>query len=318
MNNNLYKKIWKEIELSETITIFTHINPDGDTIGTSLALKGLININYPNIIVKISGDIYPYNLNFLESNDEVSNEFIENSLAILVDSSSIARTFDKRILLSEKIIKIDHHHPEGNEWFLVVDGDNYPATGEVIYEMIKELDLNFDYNIAKNIFVSIWTDTSGLVERNPTKLTHEAIEWTYENGVDKNTMIINMELNDEDSNKVMELISDSKIENNIVYKVNDEIVSNDVYRPATEKFFKKFNKEVYIFSTKINNNQYRVGLRSKKYDVSKVAEKFGGGGHVTSSGTIADNKDIVFKIIEYIKGDLNESNKADCQSDKEF
>lgn len=306
MNNKLYEQIWSKIAEHDTITIFTHVNPDGDTIGTSLALKELINLNYPNIEVKISGDKYPYNLNFLDSNDEVSEEYIKNSLSVLVDTSSIERTFDKRILLSKKIIKIDHHHPEGDQWFLAVEGDVYPSAGQIIFEMIEVLGLETNKKIAVAIFVAIWTDTSGLIERNPDEQTFDAIKWTYAKGVIKNKILKKMKLNEKDQAKVNELISGATIKGKLVYKINDEIVSNDVYRPATEEFVKRYEQEVYIFATKINTDTYRIGLRSKEYDVSRIAEKFNGGGHNTSSGAKVKSMEEIKQLIKLIEWEINE------------
>ena len=307
MENNLkkYKEIWNRIQTYESITIFTHVNPDGDTIGSSVALKELIRIHFPNIEVKISGDKYPYNLNFLPTNDDVSNKYISNSLAILIDASSIARTFDKRITDAKEIIKIDHHHPEGDEWSISIDGDFYPAAGEIIYEMIKLLKLKTNDIICQALFVAIWTDTSGMTERNPSHQTFEAIDWLIENNVDKKKILEYLELSKEDKAKVEKFISNYNLENDIAFKFNDEIIVNDLYRPATEEFVKKIRAKVYVFGAKDELGQIRVGLRSKEIDVSKIAEKFNGGGHISSAGLKVSNESDFNDVIQTIKNILS-------------
>ncbi len=295
-----YKQIWKKISEYNKITIFTHVHPDGDTIGTSIALKELIKIQFPNIEVKISGDKYPSNLLWMPENDKTDDDYIQNSLAILVDASSIKRTFDKRILNSREIIKIDHHHPEGNEWSIAIEGDTVPATGEIVWDMIMQLNLRFNKVVQKALWVSIWTDTSGLSERNPTSKTIEALEWTEKNNASREEMINKIDLSKDDKEIIQELVQDINKNGKVIYVINDKIVSNDLYRPATELFYKKYDSEVYVFVSKIDRENYRVGFRSKEYDVSKVASFFGGGGHLTSSGTIINNLKILDEIINHI------------------
>ena len=294
------EKIWKKIGQYKKITLFTHVNPDGDTIGSSLALKELIKLNFSEIEVKISGDVYPKNFHWLSSNDKVSNQFIESSLGILIDGSSIKRTFDKRILESKEVIKIDHHHPEGDEWSMAIDGDVYPACGEIIYIFMKQLGLKFNKRVLEAIYVAIWTDTSGLVERHPTNYTRNAINWMENNGIKREDIIKSLELPSKDKDFIEELVSNYSINGLVAYKINDLQVSNYIYRPATELFFKTLDSEFYVFATKLKSC-YRVGLRSKNKDVSATAKKFGGGGHKTSSGCIARDKETIFKIIN----DLN-------------
>lgn len=305
---NIYKQILDRINEYKTVTIFTHVQPDGDTIGTSIALKELILLNTEGIEVKISGDKYPYNLSYLPTNDEVSDDYIKNSLAILVDASSIKRTFDKRILTAKEIIKIDHHHPEGDEWSIAIEGDHYPAAGEIIFEMIRDLELKFNKTVLQALFVSIWTDTSGLVERKPTKQTFAAVDWLIENGINKEEEIKKMDISEEDKKTIRDILDTAKVENNIALIINEKPIHNDIYRTATEKFFKENEAEVYVFATRTELPGFRVGLRSKGYDVSKVAEQFNGGGHVTSSGAKAEDEETINKMIEIIKGDLNANN----------
>ncbi|MCK5806949.1 MAG: DHH family phosphoesterase [Mycoplasmataceae bacterium] len=294
--NKQIEQIWKRISEYKKVTLFTHVNPDGDTIGSSVALRELIKLNLPGIQVKISGDAYPNNLNWLKKNQNVSDKYIESSLAILIDGSSIKRTFDNRIMDSKEIIKIDHHSPEGNEWSMAIDGDTYPACGEIIYMFIKQLDLKFNKAALEAIYTAIWTDTSGLVERHPTKNTRSAIKWLEDNGINREEIIESLQLPQEDRDLIDVLTDDYSTNGAVVYKINDTEVSNYIYRPATEQFFKSIDSEFYVFAAK-TNGYYRVGLRSKNKDVSKIAEKFGGGGHKTSSGCIARDKETVVKII---------------------
>ena len=104
------KEIFKLIKKYDTITIFGHINPDGDCYGSSLALRELLRLNFPNKKVYSLAGTLPQLEERLAKQDVVTDdEIIKNSLAILVDVSETERVSDQRVTLAKQIIKIDHH-----------------------------------------------------------------------------------------------------------------------------------------------------------------------------------------------------------------
>lgn len=293
------REIWGEISKHNKITIFTHKNPDGDTLGTAVAFKELINQNFENKEVKIAGAKVPKNFTWMIEHQEVEDEFVEDSIALLVDTSNLLRTADLRIIKTKKILKVDHHHPEGDRWEMVIDGDDWAATGEIVYDFIKELNLKFNKEALEAIFVAIWTDTSGLQERDPSEHTFEAIKFLEENGVDRNKIIENLDFSDEDKKSVEPFIEGAKFDGKLAYKINDEIMDMDIYRYATEQFVQRNDAEVYIFAVKKEEDMIRVGFRSKQIDVSAIATHFGGGGHKLSAGCYAHKISELDEIIRY-------------------
>ena len=296
----IFEKIWNEINKYERITICTHITPDGDTIGSAIALKYLI-LNNTNVKeVKISGDNHPKYLSFMEKPENVSDKYFDKSLKVVVDTSTKSRIWDKRVV-TKNSIKIDHHHDEG-EWMLGISGDLWPANGQIISEMAESLKLEVPEISQEAIFVAIWTDTEGMKERNPTKETWKALERLT---INKEDIIKKMELSDEKlsifNNKLNEVIKNGKVSS--IY-VKETEISEDDYRPLSGYINNKIKNYLFIFALE-RKNDIRIGLRSSEIDVSVIANKYGGGGHKTSAGFIINNIKDFDMILKEIEKEVN-------------
>ena len=300
-----YKWLIDAIKKFEKITIFTHINPDGDTIGSAIALKEIIKLNFKNKLVQISSDDYPINLKWLGKNKKVTNQFLKDSLGIMVDTPNFDRVFDKRVKDLSHIIKIDHHPDSQYNWLVSIVDENAPANAQILVSLIRELNLKYNLKILNSLFVAIWTDTSGLVERNANnKKTQETVNWLLEKGVNSNRIIKKLKHKIKTQNKIRKIATnyEYKLDNKLALNINDFVVSNDLYRDIVDLFNKESKSSIAIFVSKMENGDYRVGYRSKKYDVSKIAKKFNGGGHKSSSGsTISSLNNFVTKVTHLVK-----------------
>lgn len=294
--------IWEIITKHKQVTLFTHIDPDGDTIGSALALKCLIKENHPDIEVKISGDKNPDYLAFLEEAERVSDEFFNNSLKIVIDTSSTRRIFDKRVK-TEEAIKIDHHHKE-NDWLIEIGGDHWPATGEVIYEFARLNNLIMSREFYKYVFIAIWTDTSGLSERALTPDTKMIID----NCPDKEELIAMLNISEKHQTLFGKTQEDIVETGSGAYVIVKEEVLNDLYRPLITFLWQELNKKryySYLIVAVQTEFEYRIGFRSKNnFDVSEIAVKFGGGGHRSSAGIRTKDQSNIKEIIDYAKEEL--------------
>ena len=160
-----------------------------------------------------------------------------------------------------------------------------------------DLNLKFNFKVLQALYVAIWTDTSGLAERLPTNKTQEVITFLENNGVKRENIISKLSFSQEVQEQIEKLVENANYSKHLTYKINKVVVENDIYRSATERFFKKYDSQYYLFAVLQQNGSIRVGLRSKSLDVSNVAKEFNGGGHKTSAGTIVKNFETVEKII---------------------
>ena len=302
--NDDYKKIWDKIFEYEYVTLCTHVNPDGDTIGGAQALKHLILLNSPNIKeVKISGEKYPALLDWMDKNDEVSDEFFNKSLKIVVDTSTKSRIWDQRVVTKDAI-KIDHHHHEG-EWMMEVGGDYWPAVGQVISEMIEKLNLKINDKVQEGLFISIWTDTEGLTQRNISADTHRYLN---ELTIDKEALKKKIELPQDVKDTVNKMKKMLTIKNNVGSLIwEDSFISNDYYKQIVAEISNLPGFEVFVMGFAKPESDYRVSFRSKgKVDISKYASKYGGGGHFTSAGCYAKDSQEIKEIIKFVRQDSEE------------
>ena len=142
-----FKEIINRIEKAKQITITTHANPDGDAIGSALALFHYIKFFKNNTKIIIHNDV-PHNFKFLKGtnffekyNSEIHNDFIMNSdILIIVDLNDPDRTKSPAEIIKTttafKII-IDHHFATEIYADISVIETNACSTGELIYKLIE-------------------------------------------------------------------------------------------------------------------------------------------------------------------------------------
>ena len=107
MNKDI-KEILNLIKKYDTITIFGHINPDGDCFGSSLALRELIKLNFPKKkVYSLAGTLPQLEERLSKPDIVLDDSIIKDSLAILVDVSETERVSDQRVLTAKQIIKIE-------------------------------------------------------------------------------------------------------------------------------------------------------------------------------------------------------------------
>ena len=292
-----YKDIWREINKHNKITIVSHVDPDGDTIGSAIALKHLILDNTNISQVKISSEKAPRYIEFIDESETISDQYFYDSQVIVVDTSTKSRIFDKRVKTQEAI-KIDHHHKE-EKWKMEIGGDFWPATGQILYEMVQALNLKISKKSAEAMWIAIWTDTEGMTQRNINKITSEAINKLVP---DPSNLISQMVLLPSERNHINDLKNKLIIKNNVCSLITDDIVPNDYIRQMTGEFSNQKGFEIYIGITKVKENLYRGEIRSKgNIDVSVFAKKFGGGGHYSSAGFQVHDFNKAQEYIDYLK-----------------
>lgn len=296
------KNIWKQIEQYDSIVLCTHIDPDGDTLGSAFALKHLIKSNFNDKKVYISGANAPRYLSFLGQVDQVSDLTFAKSLIIVVDTSNKRRIHDKRVI-TENSIKIDHHTDEEN-WKLKIGGDHWPATGEVIFEIASQLDLKMTEQFNDAIFVAIWTDTDGLTLREPSARTIEIANLCSANKDEILKKIAPSPSEQTFINNVLKDMSDLK---NVSYVVINEIIPNDIHRNLVSHALQIANKESLVVVGINERGMARMSIRTKtNFDLSIFCKQNGGGGHKQSGGITRPDEDEAMKIIELLDKELNE------------
>ncbi len=315
MNSHLDSLMDQAVELikkAENVYICSHVQPDGDNIGSTLALYMAIEKIKENVNV-IKVDEIPSDFFFLP-NIQVYKEYTTAEsvdLFISLDSSDIERLGAGKELLKKanKVINIDHHATNDNFGDVNIVLPTASATGEIVYKFIKHMGVEIDKDIATCLYTAISMDTGRFMYSNTSYETHLIASELLKVGIDLNSINIHLYQNRSiERTKLflealynMEFHLDGKI--GLVVVTQEMLAKNNAKLEDTEgivSFIRDTGPvEVACLLKEIAEKEVKVSLRSKQHvDVSKIALHFGGGGHIRAAGcTIYDTIDNAKKLV---------------------
>ncbi len=298
------KQLDISIKNSKNILLISHINPDGDTLGSMCGMYNLIKDNYKKkcdmVIVSKLPSVYEFlpkieNAKFIE-NVDLSREY---DLVINLDVASIDRCADAKILFdkAKTTFNIDHH--ETNNLYAVINiiDPSASATGEVLYEIAKKLNWKISKDSAICLYTAILTDTGGFRFSNTSKKTMLYAGELLEYGVEPSDIFQKCY---ESKSKDMVLFQsycvskakftdDDKIAYTIVYKKDLEKFNyngDDFTDGLTEKLRAIKTTQVAFVVKELNSTASKVSMRSREKDIAKICSAFGGGGHKLAAGAV--------------------------------
>lgn len=319
---NSIDTILKYIHGSDDFVVTSHVNPDGDNIGSTLSIYYFLKkINKK--VYYVMNDSMPLNMQFLIEDINIINSSEFKELNIKDYSLITLDCGDKnRICVDDdikancvKLINIDHHASNdfyGDLNYVVADAS---STSELVYNILRrDEEINnsksIDKSIATALYTGLMTDTGKLTYSN-----------THASSFDmaKNLMILGA-----DTQRVVQNVFGSNPYNfykllgealNTLEIINTKIAVMVVTQEMLNRYnidFKDIdgivpyardieNVEIGILLKEKGNNEIKVSLRSKSVaDVSRVAKAFGGGGHIRAAGcTINDDiKNAKIKVVE--------------------
>ncbi|MFT4282857.1 MAG: DHH family phosphoesterase [Candidatus Woesearchaeota archaeon] len=324
MNNN-FKQIYDIIKNSNKILMSLHSKPDGDSFGSCLAMKYFIKRDFKKEVKLVSFDYLgsefmemPYSKEVKFGEDIGSLE--EFDLIICLDSASPSRIGKMKkgfeIPKSINSINIDHH--SSNAYFAdynFVDKDA-PSTCSILLDMFKELEIDIDSELAKRLLIGIVTDTEFFKSiHNPIRALKEVLFLESKGAEYKEMALKKLEFNKSLNKKKYEGLVLSNIE---LYKDLKLAISyielEDMNRLNLNISDSKAgiacmigikNADVYVLLTKTQNG-IKGSIRStSNLDVSKIAQKLGGGGHNQRAGffvedTLKNTKNKIIKLVKKI------------------
>lgn len=291
---NKIAQIEERINRAKKILIISHISPDGDSIGSILGFGFGIRKKYSNKIIDIAvADMISTRYSFLELQEIYYTKSTEKyDLVFVLDCGDIKRAGME--IEESKIINIDHHITNTEYGNIAIVNPKASSTSEIIMEILKYMNIEIDKVMAESLYTGITTDTGSFKYSNTTATTHRLVAELIETGIDINK--ISTALYQNRSFKTIELMKEA-IENMEVF-----FDRKIVFLEITESMLKRCNAtakdsdmlveflrdilgvEISI-TTKPMEDEIKVSMRSKLYaDVSKIAKKFGGGGHIQAAG----------------------------------
>lgn len=283
-----------------------HVRPDGDAIGSVLGL-GLALQAMGKKVLMVSEDGVPESLAFLRKSDqvvkasEVTAEQLENiSVMIALDTATQPRLGEAvNGLFVDKgmpVINIDHHisNPKYGDHNLI--DSTSPATGQIVYELLKKHGIEVPAESMDALFVAISTDTGSFQFPSTTASTLEIVADMVRNGLDLGDM--SSKTYHRQPLRKVRLLQD--LLNRLELTANNRVASWYLPMETRERLALLPDDSedlidhirsidgviVAVFFEELPDGKIRVSSRSKdkRFDVCKVCQQFGGGGHSLAAG----------------------------------
>lgn len=299
------QQILDKIAEFDIITIFGHSRPDGDCYGCQFGLKALLEANYPEKEIHVLTQSLSY-VQFLGHGENVENETIAQSLAIVCDTGSADRISDQRYATAQFIIKIDHHIASTHYGELVLCLDEYPAASQIIAQWAMLFHLQCPLSAAEALYIGIMTDTGGFRYRGVDSTTFCVAGWLLEQGVYVEKINEKLSVKTIEELKFQgEIINRIVMKNNFLYCVltREILERNNVDDEVASSMVSVFSGiegyPIWALILENSDHSYRIRLRStSEYNIEPLARQFAGGGHAQAAGGKLTSKEYIKTFVE--------------------
>jgi bifunctional oligoribonuclease and PAP phosphatase NrnA len=280
--------------------VLSHVRPDGDALGSQLALALSLQLLGKDVTVwNEDGLLEKYD--FLPGGQRLTRpppQPRDFDVAIALDTATQNRlgTAGESVRHAKIWINIDHHPSNPGYGDLVYIDPTSPATGQILFELIKSEQLPMDNAIAENLFVAISTDTGSFQYPNTTGRTFEIGAELVRSGVEvgRVSQLLYENYPRRRTELLRELLGTMRFEANgriAGFSLSLKVAAELGVRPEDNEGLIDHLRAVRgvivaVFFEELAEGKVRVSMRSKneEVDVSAICQKFGGGGHKLAAG----------------------------------
>jgi phosphoesterase RecJ-like protein len=317
----ILRKIVEELRSGEHFLISSHINPEGDAIGSILAL-GLALRDLGKRVLVLTQDPIPPALTFLPGAEEILHqaprkEWFDVALALDCGDKSRLGTEFTRVKGIGKIINIDHHVSNSGFGDINLVDPTASSTAEIIFDLLRAIPVAITLAVAKNIYVGILTDTGSFHYSNTSPKTFavarsclragvepwKVAEKVYETQPLARLRLLPLVL------ATLEVDGDGRVPYVVV---TQKMMEESGASVALTEDFINFPRslegsEVALLFRELSPEKYRVSLRSRgSVDVGRIAAEFQGGGHPNAAGCTVEGSlsKVKAKVLDRVKAVL--------------
>ena len=307
MNN--FDEISKVVQKNNNFLITSHVNLDGDGIGSELAFYFILKKLNKNPII-LNQDRLPKIYDFLPGSDKV--HYLEDNciyptsidVGIVLDCSNIERIGETYEIFKniKTIINIDHHKSNENYGSLNYVDCSTSSVGEIIYELIAFININLlDEKIATCLFTAIITDTGSFRYSNVSSKTFGVASHLTRHGIKPH--LIADKIYNKNTYAGLKLLGKSlltlEVDGSNCFSwltitrkmLNDTNAEDGEIEGIIDIATTLNNVEISILFRETKDNKIKVSFRSKgNFNVNKFAGKFKGGGHPNAAGCLCSGK----------------------------
>jgi phosphoesterase RecJ-like protein len=299
-------KLLSKINEFNTIIIHRHSRSDGDALGSQVGLREALVETYPQKRVLMTGD-ESERYQFIGKMDSVLDDDYQGALVIVLDSAEEHMISDGRYKNGAYLVKIDHHIPRNDFGDLQIVDTSYESCAGLIADFIFRNNLKLTTDGAKALFTGIVTDSGRFRFDSISPRTFEYAGKLLEYGFNVNEIYNNLYLED------LKMI---KLRARFI--TNFQLTAQNVaYTMTTAEEIKEYNSDLFTISRGMVNtmggikgidiwvnftededsNSVITEIRSNKYNINKIATKYGGGGHQFASGATLKSFDEARRLL---------------------
>lgn len=306
----MLKELNSLIEKFDHIVILRHKRPDLDAFGSQLGLKYVLQNTYPDKLIHALGEDGYSEFSYIGEIDYQVKVDPQKTLTIVVDTANFDRIETDDIVMSDTIVKLDHHQDIEDERYGVFNHvvPTCSSASELIVSIAKELNWKLDSASARSLFYGIYGDTGGFIFPNTSSDTFLALttlrsyDWNYEDAVTK------LRTYDHFTLKILAYAyQEIQIEDGTGFLVFDKKTQKEIGATANDiSIIVNFLGQIKELDKWVIFNEYntfvRVNMRSReRFDVSSIAKLYNGGGHKNASGASLKKLDQIDEVVEKLK-----------------
>jgi phosphoesterase RecJ-like protein len=302
MNYKKSQLILDEIKKANKILLNCHRSPDPDSVGSALSVFQILKQLGKDDVTIISPDDIPQNCKFLPNSELIQKtdfdifDFSAYDTFIITDSGNWSQITGKDRILSSKIktIVLDHHYTNINYGDFNIVDKSVGSACEVIYKLISDFGLKINKELAETILTGIIADTISFQTDLIGESAFSYADILIKAGADRNKIIFNLyKSRPFDEIQLMgKILSKSRIEKEYRFvwsAISKEETkgypdSQDAKTSVVSSYMQSVRGTDFGFVLEEKEGFSSVSFRSRTdFDVSKIAEELGGGGHKSAA-----------------------------------
>lgn len=311
------------IKNSTKILIMSHINPDGDALGSTSSMYTIIYEKFKKKAdILVIGHL-PNCYKFLPHIETAKFEFdisMVYDLVITLDVASLDRLANHQILFdkAKNTINIDHHKTNNGFADINIINPSASSTGELLLGIYNEQNWDISLETATGLYTAILTDTGGFRYENTSEKVFLSVAQLVKIGINPNEIYKNCY---EKKSKDFVMFQNSCV-NKAEFLFNDKVAYTTVYKKDLEKYQAKDDfteglvetlraidsTEIAFIAKEIDSKSTKISMRSKTVDVAGICAEYGGGGHTFAAGCLIKTsidkalKKLLKTIVEHLNG----------------
>ena len=310
----MFQEILQKIKEYDKIVIHRHGNPDGDAMGSQIGMKAILRENFPEKqVFAVGDDAKRYSFMDGAIMDEVSDEFFDGALSIILDCGSAWMISDDRYKKAAATVRFDHHIFGEKIADVEVVDTSYESCCGLVTEFALQCGLSLSPVSAKALFTGMVTDSGRFRYDSTTAQTFRLASALREQAFDINEIYGQLYADD---------FAAVRLRAQFVLKIQFTPY-RVAYIYTTKEEFDSYGADVFTISRGMVNtmsdirgvdiwvnfteteDKVLVEIRSNKHTVQPVAVKYGGGGHAKACGASVKDRAEAMALLE----DLNAFNK---------